>query len=152
MQLYSVNLKGYKKTYWQVFTCNVTIVIAGYILVTNGYFILSPFYRTQNITSPILAFIILLSFFHAQRYRRQVKQLADIADFDERVIKHEKIYRTRVWWFFISCSSSCFLYVLSGRAVFLYLCIFDIIISLPTWPNKRLIRLELQNEEIIFLE
>lgn len=151
MELYSVNLKSYKKTFWQALTCNITAVAASYILVANGYIILSPFYRSQNITSSILAVIILLSFFNSQYQRKQVRQLENYTDFDERVVRHEKIYKIRMWWFFISCASACFLYVLSAHTVFLYLAIFDLIITLPSWPNKMIIKRELKNDEIIFL-
>lgn len=152
MELYSLNLKNYKKAYITSVTINALALIISFALVKTGHYFLPPFYATQNISRPILLLLIAGSVLSGWNYRKKIKQLDDIENFEDKIAKHEKIYKVRILWLVVNCCGSCFLYALTTHTVFFYLAIYDFVTYLLfAFPNKTVIQKELKNEEIIFL-
>jgi hypothetical protein len=122
-----------------------------FVVVKMGYHILSPFYETQKISRPVILVLVAGSFLSGWLYKKRIGQLDDMPTFEDKVAKHEKLYRARILWLAINCCSACFLYVLTTHIIFLYLSLFEFVIYLLAFPNKIVIQKELKNDEIIFL-
>ncbi|NII25206.1 hypothetical protein HB364_08950 [Pseudoflavitalea sp. X16] len=150
MSLYTIDVKKYKAYFFQTLITNIVITTGTYILLKNGIYILSGFDPGKKLTSPILFAMIILAVVHGQHQKKQVKKLEGISNFEDRVTAYEKIYKSRLLWFFFACFISCFLAILTGRYLFFYYAIFDIVFSLLCYPNLLLFKRELKNEEIIF--
>lgn len=149
MDLYTINIKKYKVSFFQTQVINVIAVIGSYLLVQNDLYILSGLVTGQNLTNPILIAMVLLAVVHSQYQKNRLKKLHAISDFDARVEEYETFYKIRMLWYLFSCIISCFLAVLTNRNVFLFFACFDILISLPFYPGLRLFKRELKNDEIM---
>jgi hypothetical protein len=67
-----------------------------------------------------------------------------------RIARHRRIYSIRMLWHVASCLVSCILYVVTSRNMFLYFALFDFVVSLAFFPNKKIFMKELNNEDILF--
>lgn len=148
MELHHVPLKFYKNIFLQVIIVNVFAIIASYCLT---YFLpFQPVIQDQQVTTILLAIPIFIAGYHTIHTKKQIRKLAEIADFDERVKKHVAVYRVRMLWYLGSCLFSCMLYILTTRNIFLYFAIFDLALALPGYPNKMVLKRELVNDDIVF--
>ena len=94
----------------------------------------------------LLVAAVLLTFYTMN----QLRMLAGLEDFNNRVTEHVKIYKVRLLLFLITCLLSCILYILTIHTVFLYFALFDVVVLLPLYPNKYVLKKELMNDDIVF--
>lgn len=151
MELYSVNLKAYKKFYAGAIIVSLVAVLACWAAVAAGYTILPFFFQSYNIVRAILVLLVAGAIFNSWYYRKRINQLDNYTDFEDKLPQHEKIYKMRLLWLVVSCAASAFLYLLTARNLFLYFAVFDFFVCLTAFPNKMLIQKELKNDEIIFV-
>jgi hypothetical protein len=104
----------------------------------------------KQFTNPVLLGMVLIGFVHSNYQKNQLRKLKAIEDFDEKLIQHERFYKTRIMWFLFTCLISCFLFVLTGRYLFFYFSLFDLLVSFGGFPRKEIIKKELDKEDIIF--
>ncbi|MFL9483063.1 hypothetical protein ACI6Q2_09835 [Chitinophagaceae bacterium LWZ2-11] len=150
MNLYAINLKKFKSIYIQIQAYNIVAVIGTYLLVATGFYIFPAYVNNNKFTLPVLFAIVVLGRFHTQYQRKQLEKLTAIEDFDTRVKEYEKFYKIRMLWFLFTCLTSCLLSILTGRYLFIYFGIFDIIITISYYPKLSMFKRELKNDDIIF--
>lgn len=151
MELYTLNLKNYKRAYRRAMIITVLVIVCSIIFVKTGYYALELFYSARTIYKPVIYLMIAGSFFSGWIYKRRIKQLDNIAEFETKAATHEKIYKARVFGGMLICCGACFVYVVTTHNIFLYLSIFDLVIYLLMFPNKMIIQKELKTEDIIFI-
>lgn len=151
MEFFTIEIKKYKNFFFSILIIEIAVAIASYILVSNGFYILAGFDPGKKFTSPILLALVVLAVAHAQFQKKKLSKLQQVTDFELRLAEYEKFYRFRLYWFLFSALVSCMLVLLTGRTLFMYFAVFDILVSLPYFPNKFLFKKELQNEEIVFI-
>lgn len=152
MDLYSVSISRFKNLFFQSAFLMVMAIVACYILINNGYIILSNFDPGRKYTLPILFGMVLLSVFYSYYRKNSLERIFRYAGFDEQVMAYEKVYKSTLGWYLFSCLISCFLSVLTARNAFLYYALFDLLVTLPYYPNKIIFRKELRNDEIILVK
>ena len=150
LDLYTVDIKKYKSVFYICLVTNIVCTAFSFLLAANGFRLLSNFYPDTRLTLSILFMMVVFAFLHSSFTRSRLRKLSLIESFEERVAAYEKLYRLRIIWFLFSGFVSCALAVLSGRTLFCYYAMFDIVISLSYYPNLILFKKELNNEEIIF--
>jgi hypothetical protein len=129
MELYHVSLKFYKNIFLQVVIVDVFVIITSYCIL---YFLpFQPVVQNRQITTILLTITIFIAGYHTIYTKKQIRKLAEISDFDERVKKHIAVYRIRMLWYLGSCLFSCMLYFLTTRNLFLYFALFDLVLALP---------------------
>ena len=150
LEIYTVDSKKYKSVFYICLITNIVCTGLSFLLAANGFRLLNHFYPDTRLTLSILFVMVVFAFLHSSFTRSRLRKLLLIEDFDERADAYEKLYRLRVFWFLFSGLVSCGLALLSGRTLFCYYAMFDIVISLNYYPNLALFKKELNNEEIIF--
>jgi len=150
MEFLSLNLRAFKKVFFQCLAINLLIVSASYTSMILGLPYLLPVHLTRNFTSFFLVIMIIPAVTYTWRLKKDLAALDGITDFEEKVARYEKIYRNRLYWFLFSCILSCVLYVLSNRSIFLFYAVFDMAITFPYYPSKAVFQRELKNDEINF--
>lgn len=149
MDLYTIDARKYKAIFFQTLASKALFIIGTFVLLKAGIYILDGFDPGKKLTMPILIAMIVLSIVHQQYQARRLVKLQAISEFDLREQEYEKFYKFRLVWYFFSCLISCVLAVLTGRFLFLYFAIFDLVISLPFYPSLFLFKKELKNEEVL---
>ncbi|WP_315817872.1 hypothetical protein [Paraflavitalea speifideaquila] len=150
MSLYTIDARKYKILFFQILLSNIVATVGTYILLKSNIYILAGFDPGKKLTLPILFGMVLLTILLAQHQRKQLRKIDEIEVFEEKVIAYEKIHRLRVLLSMFACFVSCFLAILTGRMTFFYYAIFDIVASLPSYPNLFLFKRELKNDDILF--
>ncbi len=148
--LYAVDFKKYKIIFYACLAINIACTAFSFFLTANGFRLLNNFYADTKLTLSILSFMVVFAFLHSAFTKNQFHKLSLIENFEDREMAYEKLYRLRVFWFLFSGLVSCGLALLSGRTLFCYYAMFDIVISLNYYPNLSLFKKELNNKEIIF--
>ena len=149
MELKAVEIAPYQKTYgWALFLC--CLATAGsFFLVTQGY-VLSISEEIIKATRYIfLAVTVWAAFIYSPYHKRQNKKMATLSDLDAKLIIYQKIYRSRMWFFMTWCLVCAFSYYLTGRNLYFYFGLFDLLLMLITFPNKFLMKKELNEEDLI---
>lgn len=150
MSLFAIDVKHFKTIFIQSQTINAIAIITGFLLVNNGFYILSQFDPSRKLTTPILLVMVALSFWHGSVQKKRLAKINTIEGFDEKVNDYKKYYKARMLWLTFSCIVSIFLYVLTARNFFLYFAIFDLVVSFIYYPKLFFFQKELQNEDIMF--
>jgi uncharacterized integral membrane protein len=145
----SISLSDYKKHFYQALIPLVTVIILSFILVNFINHDLSLF-TIKKLSIPIMAVLAILAFVHSASQKNKLRKLQEIEDFELKTEKYQKIYRFRLIWFLVSGFTCCFLYVFSLHNLFLYFALFDGLLLLGNYPNQKIFKKELRNNEIIF--
>lgn len=150
LDLFTIDNKKYKSVFYLYFTINIVCTGVSFLIAANGFWLLHSFYPDTRLTLSILFVMVIFAFIHSSFTRNKLRKLLLIEDFEKREKAYESLYRLRVFWFLFSSLVSCILAVLSGRTLFCYYAMFDIVISLNYYPSLSLFRKELNNNDIIF--
>lgn len=151
MELYTINIKKFKAIFLQMILVAIIFVGLSYFLLSNGFYFLSAFDPGRTFTLPILAALTVLAMIYGQMQKKRLLQLQEVEDFELRSAKYQRFYAFRLIWYLGSCLAMCILCLFTGRILFLYFAMFDILMILPFFPTLRLFKRELKNEEIILL-
>jgi hypothetical protein len=152
MDFLSFNLKHFKNVFYTVLSINTALTLATYVAGANVFSIVLLREDSLKQTRVLLLLLVVAAVFQTTYQKKLLKRLGDFSDFDERVAHYLKIYKLRLYWKCSSCLVSCFIHILTGRNIFLYFAVFDVLTTWTYFPNKTLIRKELQSEEIVFVE
>lgn len=148
MELYTVNIKRYKAIYFQTLIANILFIAAAYFLVKKGIHLVTG----HMVSSPLLSMMVVAAVIYTVYANKKVDKLANIADFENRVKAHEQTYKRRMLWHLFACLIDCGLLLLTGRNLFLYFALFEIVMLLPLYPNLSLFKSQLKNDDIVFTE
>ena len=149
MELKAIDLAPYKKAHAGVLFICILSVAASFFIVKQGYAVLANEPETKTIKDIIMFGMIGVAALFTFYQQRQKQKLLSLAVFDEKLAFYQKIFRTRLWWYALSCTTSAFLLFLTARKLFLYFALFDLLLMLITFPNKFLIKKELNEEDLI---
>jgi hypothetical protein len=152
MDIYSFNLKPYKSAFYTLLSVNAVITLATYIAGANvlGIVLLQGDFRTQ--TNILFGILIVAAIFQTSRQKKLLEKINSFTDYEAKTVHYFKLYKMRLYWKCVSCISSCFIYLLTGRNLFLYFAVFDVLTSGMYFPHKTLIRKELKIEDLVFVE
>jgi hypothetical protein len=127
-------------------------MIAGsYFLVSNGLFLRWKAVQSVQIKNIILYGMVGFAIVYSIYLRNQKEKMQSIHDFDEKLIAHQRYFKTRMWWYLLSTVASCILYILVAHTFFLYFALFELLMLIVVFPNKFFFKKELQDDDIIFL-
>jgi len=149
MELKTVDLAPYKKAHAGVLVICILSVAFSFFIVREGYAILANVPETKIVKDVFMFGMIGLAFAFSFYQQKLKQKLLSFTDFDDKLTYHKKIFRSRLWWYALSCSVSAFLLFLTARRIFLYFCLFDLLFMLITFPNKTLLKKELNEEDLI---
>jgi len=145
----SIHLENYRKLYYGVLATLAMIVGSSFFLVRYSPYNFSSF-TIQRLAVPIMAVLAGLSFAHSYYRKRQLKQIQLLNSFELKLPAYEQLYRFRLLWFLFSGACCSAVYLLSLHRLFLFFALFDAIMLAMHYPNKEVIRKELQNQDILF--
>src|SRR5215210_6719565 len=109
MELFSVDARVLRSIFTQTLVLMALAIMAGFILLNNGYFILRNFDPRRQYTWPILLAMILLSVIYTFLQKQKLNRIFNHKEFSNRVKAYEKLYRFRMGWHLFACSVACFL-------------------------------------------
>jgi hypothetical protein len=145
----SINLGTYRKLFYQAMIPLATAIIISLLIVTLSPFDFS-FITIKRIALPVMAILAVLAFVHSGFQKKKMKRLNNYSNFDQKAEAYQKIYRLRLFWFLISGFTCCFIYLFSLHKIFILFAIFDALLLISNFPNKKIFERELNNDEIIF--
>ncbi|MET0394415.1 MAG: hypothetical protein ABW019_14810 [Chitinophagaceae bacterium] len=146
----TVSLKPYKKQYLNVLVVTATGAAATLLLGLNGLFLQWDAAASELVKQVFLFGMIGLALLFTFYMHKQKEKLYAIAGFDEKMAFYEKFYAKRMWWYVLSCAVSCFLYLLTAKAFFLYFAFAELVMLLIVFPNQAFFKKELNDDGIIF--
>lgn len=149
MDLYSVNSRNFKRTFYLIEIYSAAAVIASFFLAESGLFFVPAFSISRQITFPVLLVMFVVAHFYGRSLRKRIRAMGQIESFEVKVEEYEKVYRFRMQWNLVSCLILCLLFILTARYFFFYFAIFHVLFVIPLYPNAGLFKRELRNEEII---
>jgi len=150
MDLYSIDTKPYKQTFFRTLISTVIITLATYLLLKKHIYLFGKI-NSFVIVITLLLSTVVLSFIHAGYQVKSLTKLQAIEDFEEKLSQHQRHYAFRLLWWFFACVVGCFLAVATGSYSFLYYGIFNALTILPAYPRLSLFQKELKNEDIVLL-
>ncbi|HEU5164855.1 MAG TPA: hypothetical protein VFU29_04915 [Chitinophagaceae bacterium] len=149
MELKAMDIAPYKKAYTGVLFICILSVAASFFIVRQGYAILANIPETKTVKDVIMYSMIGAALIFSFYQQKQKQKLLSFTDFDEKRAFYQKIFRSRLWWYALSCIVSALLLFLTARKIFFYFACFDLLVMLLTFPNKTFIKKELNEEELI---
>jgi hypothetical protein len=149
MELKAVDLAPYKKAHAGVLVICILSVAFSFFIVKQGYAILANVPETKIVKDVFMFGMIGLAAAFSFYQQKLKQKLLSFTDLDDKLTFYKKIFRSRLWWYALSCSVSAFLLFLTARRIFLYFCLFDLLFILITFPNKTLLKKELNEEDLI---
>ena len=152
MDLLSFNLKPFKSLYYSMVGVNTLLAIAAFVAGANVVGIVLLPENALAETRYLLVLLTVAAIAQIRYLKKLLRGLDGLTDFDEKVTHYMKIYKLRLYWKCASCLVSCSIHLLTGRNIFLYFALFDVLTTWTYFPNKLLIRKELKNDSIEFVE
>jgi hypothetical protein len=146
-----VDMKIYRKIYFNFLAIMCVMIAAVYLLVKNGIYLGQFFIQSKTIVYGFLALMLAVTFVYSLYLRRQREKLQAIADFDKKLAFHQNYFKTRMWWQILGGATSCILYMITAHRYFFWFALFDLLSLVVVFPNKFFFKKELNDEDIIFL-
>lgn len=151
MDKLTINLSAFRKKFILLFLLVCLVVIGGYLLVLNGYTILESPEDTTELRNILIIVLIVLALVASWWKRNQKKKLVSTRTFSGKLSYYKQIYLSRLWWNLFSASAATFLFVLTGRFIFLYFALFEVLITALSYPFELVIKSDLGREDIVFI-
>jgi hypothetical protein len=127
MSLFTINVKPFKKHFYQILIVNIAINLTTLFLIKNGIYLLSGFDPGKKFTLPFLFCMVITAFLFTHYRKKDLKRIQSIENFPDKVAAYESLYKERVSWYFFSNLLSCVLAILTGRMLFYYYSIADLL-------------------------
>ena len=152
MDILTFNLKPFKNLFYAVLAVSVLATLAAYVAGANVFSIV--LLRDDNLseTRGLLLLLIVAAVLQTAYQKKLLKKPRSMTDLEAQATLYLNIYKQRLYWKCGSCLVSCFIHLLTGRNIFLYFAIFDVATTWTYFPNKALMRKELNCEEVLFIE
>ena len=151
MEFYNINLTPFRRKFWTVLIVCCLLILGSLYVVKLGFYVIDSADTFKTYIRPLLILMVFVSIAHTYDIKRRVKAIQKIEDFQVRGARYERLYAYRIYWYLVACGVSCVIAILCGVMPFIYLAIYDLVLMLPYFPNKRLFRNDLGNEDIVFL-
>jgi len=149
LNFYSINAGPFRSTFYLIQSLNILFCIGTFLLIKSGSWILSTAFIGKSFTSITVLIMVLLATIFTGYNNKKLKNILNINEFDIKVSKYYSFYKIRLLWFLFSCIVAGLLGILSGRMLFFYFTIIDLLFAMPYYPTLFLFRKELKNGEIV---
>lgn len=150
MELKVVEHKTFTKTYLTFLLLCCLAIGGSYLLASRGFRLFPGSAWVTDLKSILLYVMIGIAVFVSVYQRKQQQKLRSFDTFEEKIVFFERFFRTTLWWHVLSCATSGFLLVLTGRKIFFYFGLFDLLMMLLSYPAKAILRRLLNEDELIF--
>ena len=151
MDKLTINLSAFRKKFILFFLLVCFVVIGGYLLVLNGYTILESPEDTTELRNIFIIVLIGLTLIASWWKRNYKKKLGSTRTFSGKLSYYKRIFLSRLWWNLFSAAAASFLLVLTGRFIFLYFAVFEVLITALSYPFELVIKSDLGREDILFI-
>lgn len=151
MDKLTIDLSAFRKKFILFFLLVCLIVITSYLLVLNEYTILENPEDATELRNIFIIVLIGLTLVSSWWKRNQKKKLGSTRTFSGKHSYYKIIYLSRLWWNLFSASAASFLFVLTGRSIFLYFAIFEVLVTVLSYPFELVIKKDLGREDIVFI-
>lgn len=151
MDKLTIDLSAFRKKFILFFLLVCLVVIGGYLLVLNGYTILESPEDTPELRNIFIIVLIGLTLIASWWKRNQKKKLGSTRTFSGKLSYYKRIFLSRLWWNLFSASAASFLFVLTGRFIFLYFALFEVLITALSYPFELVLKSDLGREDIVFI-
>ena len=151
MDKLTINLSAFRKKFILFFLLVCFVVIGGYLLVLNGYTILESPEDTTELRNIFIIVLIGLTLIASWWKRNHKKKLGSTRTFSGKLSYYKRIFLSRLWWNLFSAAAASFLLVLTGRFIFLYFAVFEVLITALSYPFELVIKSDLGREDILFI-
>lgn len=151
MDKLTIDLSAFRKKFILFFLLVCLIVITSYLLVLNEYTILENPEDATELRNIFIIVLIGLTLVSSWWKRNQKKKLGSTRTFSGKLSYYKIIYLSRLWWNLFSASAASFLFVLTGRSIFLYFAIFEVLVTVLSYPFELVIKKDLGREDIVFI-
>ena len=145
------DLKDLRKMFYITLSINAIATIAAYIAGSNVAAIVLFPTGSRSIISLLMTLLVGVAISQTAFTKKKLEKLQTFTGFEDKVGYYKKIYQVRMYWKLLSCLSSCCFHIISGRSMFLYFAVFDVLTTWVYLPNKHVIRKEFDMEEIEFV-
>jgi hypothetical protein len=152
MDILTFNLKPFKNLFYAALAVSVLATLAAYVAGANVFSII--LLRADNLseTRGLLLLLVVAAILQTAYQKKLQKKLRSMKDLEVQATLYLKIYKLRLYWKCSSCLVSCFIHLLTGRNIFLYFAVFDVATTWTYFPNKALIKKEINTEDVLFIE
>ena len=151
MDLKIINQKQLKRIYINFLVICLLITGGSYILFQSGFRFFEGSDWVNEMTNILLYCMIGIVIVFTYFQMSQRKKLRVLPTIEEKIIFYEKFYRYRLWWHVLACFVSAFLLLLTGRNIFFYIGLFDLLEMLLSYPSQLIIKKEMKEDELIFV-
>ncbi len=151
MDKLTIDLSAFRKKFILFFLLVCLVVITSYLLVLNEYTILENPEDATELRNIFIIVLIGLTLVSSWWKRNQKKKLGSTRTFSGKLSYYKIIYLSRLWWNLFSASAASFLFVLTGRSIFLYFAIFEVLVTVLSYPFELVIKKDLGREDIVFI-
>jgi len=149
MSFYSVDIKPFKRIFYQTAISNCIILSGAALLASSGLLEAQITTTGNRLSQPILLGMVLVAWIHSVSQRKQLARIVTIENFDQQIREYEKHYRRKMLWYFTACLISAILFIVTAKWIFLLFGVMDIVFSIAFFPRVNLFKRELQNDEIM---
>ncbi|WP_315819174.1 hypothetical protein [Paraflavitalea speifideaquila] len=150
MSAYIIDVAPFKKQHITAIALSFVPLVISYVLAQKGYSVINDPTVNEVIKWVFLAGALITSFMLTRKHKEQLKTIHTLANFEEQVIRYKKIYDQRVMINAVIGIVTAIIFALTARRIFLMVGIFNLVVLLIMFPNKRVFRLELNNQDIEF--
>ncbi len=105
----------------------------------------------KKFTGITMSILLVAAFAFTTFQNRKLNKIQEIHEAEHRFSPYFKLYKSRMMWFLFSCIAVCLLGILTGRILFFYFAIVDVLMAIPYYPTAFLFRKELKNDTIELL-
>lgn len=152
MDFKTVNRKPLKKIFFNFLIICLLITVGSFVLYNAGVQLFAGSDWVIRLKNAFLLGMIGIamgfSFFQAGQKRK----LQALPSVEEKIKFYEIFYRNRLWWQVLSCLVSGFLLLLTHRTIFLFFCLFDLLMMAAAFPSELIIKKELNEDELLFVD
>jgi hypothetical protein len=149
LNFYTISVNRFRSVFFSIQIANIIFSIITFLIIRNGGLLFPGVIIGQNFVRITLYSMVLLAFVFTMYQKNKLSKIVGIEEFDSKVNEYLKFYKYRMFWYLFSCVAACILGVLSGRMIFFYFAIIDVVIALPYYPTSFMFRKELKNDEIV---
>lgn len=139
-----------KRAFYYFLAFNVIVCAVSILLVAiNSDNIPGKSFVIKN-TWLIMGALLFLTYAFTLKSKKELKTVIEVDNFKDLVSKYESYYKKKLIWNGFSIVVSALFFVMTNKNLFFYILIIQLILSMALFPTKKLVRKELNNNEIIF--
>jgi hypothetical protein len=143
--------KNLKKAYYYFIASNVLITAASFVLsgMTQPFFDRRLLDRTTIWI--LIGTIFIITLIYSSKRKKELKKILEINDYDEQFRLYERYYIKKYIWNAFSLFLTGAFFVITAKNLFLYMLLIQLGFSALLFPHKRILSIELRNQEIEYI-